>query len=79
MWWHSIAMVVCSLALGVTAELSLWYQIISILLGIGFLYLVWKVRGVDTQKSEEAAVKIFHGSITYLSVLSLAITIFALI
>jgi len=79
MWWHSIAMVVCSLALGVTASLSLWYQVISILLGIGFLYLVWKVRGVDTQKSEEAAVKIFHGSITYLSVLSLAITIFALI
>ena len=79
MWWHSIAMVICSLTLGVTAELSLWYQVISVLLGIGFLYLVWKVRGIDAQKSEKVAMKIFHGSITYLSVLSLAITIFALI
>jgi len=79
MWWHSVAMVICSSALGITAELSMWYQVIASVLGIGFLYLVWKVRTVDVKESEKIAAKIFHGSITYLSVLSLAITIFALI
>jgi heme o synthase len=79
MWWHSVAMVICSSALGVTAELSMWYQGIAAVLGITFLYLVWNVRTVDSHKSEKVAAKIFHGSITYLSVLSLAITIFALI
>ncbi|CAB5065081.1 unannotated protein [freshwater metagenome] len=79
MWWHSVAMVICSSVLGVTAELSMWYQVIASVLGIGFLYLVWKVRTVDVKESEKIAAKIFHGSITYLSVLSLAITVFALI
>lgn len=79
MWWHSVAMVICSSALGITAELSMWYQGIAAVLGITFLYLVWNVRTVDSHKSEKVAAKIFHGSITYLSVLSLAITIFALI
>lgn len=79
MWWHSVAMVICSSALGITAELSMWYQVIACVLGIGFLYLVWKVRTVDVKESEKIAAKIFHGSITYLSVLSLAITVFALI
>ncbi len=79
MWWHSVAMVICSSALGITAELSIWYQVIASVLGIGFLYLVWKVRTVDVKESEKIAAKIFHGSITYLSVLSLAITVFALI
>jgi len=79
MWWHSVAMVICSSALGITAELSMWYQVIASVLGIGFLYLVWKVRTVDVKESEKIAAKIFHGSITYLSVLSLAITVFALI
>ena len=79
MWWHSVAMVICSSALGITAELSMWYQGIAAVLGITFLYLVWNVRTVDSYKSEKVAAKIFHGSITYLSVLSLAITIFSLI
>ena len=79
MLWHSLAMVVASIALGFSAKLSMAYLIVATVLGLAFIYLVGGVRETATLNLEKAAARVFHGSITYLSVLSLAITIFALI
>jgi len=82
MLWHSLAMVVASIALGFSAKLPLAYLIIATVLGLGFIYLVIGVRetaAINLEKVEKSAAGVFHGSITYLSLLSLAQTIFALI
>ena len=82
MLWHSLAMVVASIALGFSAKLPLAYLIIATALGLGFIYLVIGVRETATinlEKVEKSAARVFHGSITYLSLLSLALTLFALI
>lgn len=82
MLWHSLAMVVASIALGFSAKLPLAYLIIATVLGLGFIYLVGGVRettAINLEKVEKAAVRVFHGSITYLSLLSLALTLFAVI
>jgi protoheme IX farnesyltransferase len=82
MLWHSFAMIVASIALGFSAELPVAYVIIATVLGLGFIYLVIGVRetaATNLEKIEKSAARVFHGSITYLSFLSLALTIFALI
>ena len=82
MLWHSLAMVVASIALGFSAKLPRAYLIIATVLGLGFIYLVIGVRETATinlEKVEKSAARVFHGSITYLSLLSLALTLFALI
>ncbi|MSO33674.1 MAG: protoheme IX farnesyltransferase [Candidatus Nanopelagicaceae bacterium] len=82
MLWHSLAMVVASIALGFSAKLPPAYLIIATVLGLGFIYLVIGVRETATinlEKVEKSAARVFHGSITYLSLLSLALTLFALI
>ncbi len=82
MLWHSLAMIVASIALGFSAELPVAYVIIATVLGLGFIYLVIGVRetaATNLEKIEKSAARVFHGSITYLSLLSLALTIFALI
>ncbi|CAB4607152.1 MAG: protoheme IX farnesyltransferase [Actinobacteria bacterium] len=82
MLWHSLAMVFASIALGFSAKLPLAYLIIATVLGLGFIYLVIGVRETATinlEKVEKSAARVFHGSITYLSLLSLALTLFALI
>lgn len=79
MLWHSLAMVVASIALGFSAKLSMAYLIVATVLGLAFIYLVGGVRETATLNLEKAAARVFHGSITYLSILSLALTLFALI
>lgn len=79
MLWHSLAMVVASIALGFSAKLSMAYVIVATVLGLAFIYLVGGVRETATLNLEKAAARVFHGSITYLSILSLALTLFALI
>ena len=82
MLWHSLAMVVASIALGFSAKLPLAYLIIATVLGLGFFYLVMGVResaAINLEKVEKAATRVFHGSITYLSILSLTLTLFALV
>ena len=76
---HSLAMVVASIALGFSAKLSMAYVIVATVLGLAFIYLVGGVRETATLNLEKAAARVFHGSITYLSILSLALTLFALI
>jgi len=82
MLWHSLAMIIASIALGFSAELPVAYVIIATVLGLGFIYLVIGVRetaAINLEKVEKSAARVFHGSITYLSLLSLALTLFALI
>lgn len=79
MLWHSLAMVVASIALGISAKLPMAYLIVATALGLAFIYLVGGVRETSALNLEKAAARVFHGSITYLSILSLALTIFALV
>ncbi len=79
MLWHSLAMVLASIALGFSAKLSMAYLIVATVLGLAFIYLVGGVRDTATLNLEKAAARVFHGSITYLSILSLALTLFALV
>lgn len=76
---HAVAMIVSSIALGVVAALPAWYFVIAALLGIYFLYLVQRLRTDDMQVRNRVAEKIFHGSISYLSVISLAIVLAVLV
>lgn len=76
---HAVAMIASSIALGVVAALPTWYFVIALLLGIYFLYLVQRLRTDDAQLRNRVAEKIFHGSISYLSVISLAIVLAVLV
>ena len=76
---HAVAMIASSIALGVVAALPTWYFVIAVLLGIYFLYLVQRLRTEDMQLRNRIAEKIFHGSISYLSVISLAIVLAVLV
>ena len=76
---HAVAMIASSIALGVVAALPTWYFVIALLLGIYFLYLVQRLRTDDMQLRNRVAEKIFHGSISYLSVISLAIVLAVLV
>lgn len=76
---HAVAMIASSIALGVVAALPAWYFVIALLLGIYFLYLVQRLGTDDMQLRNRVAEKIFHGSISYLSVISLAIVLAVLV
>lgn len=76
---HAVAMIASSIALGVVAALPTWYFVLALLLGIYFLYLVQRLRTDDMQVRNRVAEKIFHGSISYLSVISLAIVLAVLV
>ena len=76
---HAVAMIASSLALGVVASLPIWYFGIALALGGYFLYLVQRLRSDDEQFRSRVAEKIFHGSISYLSVISLLIVVAVLV
>lgn len=76
---HAVAMIASSIVLGVVAALPTWYFVLALLLGIYFLYLVQRLRTDDMQLRNRVAEKIFHGSISYLSVISLAIVLAVLV
>jgi protoheme IX farnesyltransferase len=68
MWFHTIGMVLTSLAVVWSQHFSLWIWIITILLAGGFSQQLMKL---NTQESEKSAAKLFQWSITYLSIYSL--------
>ena len=76
---HAIAMIASSLLLGLVANLAWWYFVTAAILGGYFLYLVWQLRKTDEQRRGKIAERIFHGSISYLSVISLVIVLAILI
>lgn len=76
---HAFAMIISSLVLGVIAELPWWYFGVTICIGGYFLYLVAQLRTNDSLQRSKTAEKIFHGSISYLSVISLVIVLAVLV
>ena len=76
MWFHTIGMVICSLALDWSAKLPWWCWVITVLLAFGFGQQLLKIDGPN---SDKAAAKLFQWSITYLSVYSLLLVIAVLV
>ena len=72
---HSMGMIASSIGLGLVANLPLWYLLVAVLLGIYFLLIVGKLRSADEIARGKIAERIFHGSISYLSVISLIIVL----
>ena len=76
MWFHSILMTVASFLVLASAHLPWWSYVITALLALGFGSQLIKISGPD---SERAALKLFHWSITYLSVYSLLLVLATLV
>ena len=73
MFAHSIGMIAASLILGALAALPIWYYFVAGGLGVYFLLIVRKLKSGSEEEKSRIAEQIFHGSISYLSVLSLVI------
>jgi protoheme IX farnesyltransferase len=67
MWFHTIAMVITSFLTIYSAELSTWVWVANLLIAALFVY---QVMGLNKGSIDKSAGKIFHGSITYLSLYS---------
>jgi protoheme IX farnesyltransferase len=63
---HTAAMVACSLLFGYTESMGPIYWIGAVAVGAAFLGLTWRVRRTG---SASDAMKLFHFSITYLTLL----------
>ena len=72
MWFHTIFMALFSILLLMSARLPWWSYVITALLTLGFGTQLVKISGED---SERSALKLFHWSITYLSIYSLVLVI----
>lgn len=71
---YSLVMVFTSLVLIPVARMGPVYVVGSLVLGIAFLVLAFGVRtAVDSAQLEARAMRLFHGSITYLAVLFLLV------
>ena len=70
MWLHTIAMIISSIVLIETAKLPVWALAITIALGLVFAYQLLQLRD-NSDSYAKTAGKIFHWSITYLSLYSL--------
>lgn len=71
---HTWAMIVCSLLLIASADLGIVAGIVTLLIGSYFLFEIYKLDE-HSDDYDRAAAKIFHGSITYLSLLSVVLVV----
>ena len=76
MWFHTVFMVISSLLVLKSAHLGWWIWAITIAMAMGFGIQLSKIAGVE---SERSAAKLFHWSITYLSVYSLLLVVGVLV
>jgi len=72
MWFHTIAMVITSFLSIYSAELSTWVWLANAAISGLFVY---QVMGLNKGSIDKSAGKIFHGSITYLSLYSVLLVI----
>ena len=70
MWFHTLAMTITSFIVLQSADFPKVFYLANALLNLFFIWLMSKMRGEKIQ-IERAAIKIFHGSITYLTLYSL--------
>ena len=76
MWFHTVFMVISSLLVLKSAHLGWWIWVITIVMALGFGIQLSQLTGVE---SERSAAKLFHWSITYLSVYSLLLVVGVLV
>jgi protoheme IX farnesyltransferase len=69
MWFHTIAMIISSIALISLADLQWWAMAITIALGLVFAVQLLQLKE-NSENYNAVAVKIFHWSITYLTLFS---------
>lgn len=69
MWLHTIAMIVSSVALIYLAELQWWAMAITVALGLVFAIQLLQLKE-NSEQYNAIALKIFHWSITYLTLFS---------
>ncbi|MFC7879704.1 heme o synthase [Isoptericola sp. NPDC057391] len=74
---HTVAMIGCSLALVPLAGMSWFYTAVAVASGGWFLWLVIAMlrRAGHPERGKLGAMKVFHGSITYLTVLFIAVAV----
>lgn len=72
MWIHTVAMVVTSFMVLASANLPYYLWVINAVINLGFIWLMVGLRG-NKNDIDKAAIKIFHGSISYLTVYSLVL------
>ena len=76
MWFHTIAMFTTSFVTLWSASAPEWSYYLN---GIVLLYFVSLMRGITGTMSEKVALRIFHGSIAYLSFYSIILVAITLI
>ena len=72
MWFHTVMMIACSVWLIISAGLPMWSMGVTVLLGLVFARELLALKEGSENYSKTAA-KIFQWSITYLSLLSVAL------
>jgi protoheme IX farnesyltransferase len=76
MWGHTIAMTASSILLFASIHTHWWGWIVLFFISANFLRQVFLIRG---EAAEKAAIRLFHGSITYLTVVSVLLIAVVLI
>ena len=74
MWFHTISMVAASLAVIQLAHLQMWALIVNLVLGLVFSYQLLQLRD-SSEIYAKVAGKIFHASISYLSLYSVLLVV----
>lgn len=70
MWFHTISMIVTSILTLYSAGVGMWTYIVTLILG---MFFASTLRGLKTIDGEKSAARIFHSSITYLSLYSIVL------
>ncbi|MDP1712779.1 MAG: heme o synthase [Candidatus Nanopelagicaceae bacterium] len=74
MWFHTIAMIISSIALIEIAKLPVWSLLVTLALGLVFAYQLLQLRD-DSDSYGKIAGKIFQWSISYLSLFSVLLIV----
>ena len=78
MWMHTTFMVLVSYALLSSLSAPIWVYLAVSAVNAFFIFRLGQMRG-EQQKVERAAIRVFHDSITYLSLISLILLVLSLI
>ncbi len=74
MWFHTIAMIVSSVALIYLSDLQWWAMVMTVALGLVFAFQLVQLKE-NSENYNAVALKIFHWSITYLTLFSALLVI----
>ena len=74
MWFYTVAMIVSSVALIYLTELQWWAMVITVALGLVFAFQLVQLKE-NSENYNAVALKIFHWSITYLTLFSALLVI----